>query len=141
MYKGEIMLNNLNNSQVSFNGSIHQLNRLSKKLSDGKTITKLIDGEYCKVPTKIGGELANFTELTDGRIYVNLAKPADIKNGDFLVALAGIGKTKSEAARDFLNKIKDGVKLVTDAYGSARAEYFVQQGKHGLDVKTLNIKV
>ncbi len=131
----------LDNSQVSFNGSVHQLNRLSRKLSYGKIVTEVISNQFCHVPAKIGGELANFRKLKDGRFYVDLAKPAEIKKGRVLIEVSGIGTTKAGAARDFLNRIKNGVRLVTDACGFARAEYFVQQGKHGSEIKRLNTSV
>lgn len=135
------MLNKIDNSQVSFNGSVHQMNKLSKKLSDGKTLTKVIGDQLCYVPAKVGGELANFRKLDDGRIIANLANYTEIKDGVILTGLSGTGKTKAGAARDFINRIKDGVRLVTDAYGSERAEYFVKQDKNGLAIKKLNTSI
>lgn len=121
-----------------FIGPIQQLNRLSKKLSDGKILTKIVDSDFCNVPARKGGEPARFIKLDDGRFSVDIANPAEIKQGGLLISLHGIGKTKIEAAKDYLNRIKDGMTIVV--FGNERSEFLAKRSKLGLKIVKLNLK-
>jgi len=116
------MLNNSNCSQVHFTGSVHQLNKLSKKISNGK--------------------LAEFRPSDHGTYYASPANFVPKKQGNLLNYFLGVGKTKAAAARDYLNQVKNGVTLVVDSNSpDKKVEYFVQQGKRGIEVKKLNTSV
>lgn len=134
------MINNISNSQVSFSSHrhpVHQLNRLSKALSAGKTLTRLTEEGLKHIPAAKGGELAVFKPLDNGRKYVDLAKPAEIKRKGILESLCGSGKNNAGAAKSYLARISDGDILVTDVYGPTRTEYLVKKGSHGIELKLL----
>lgn len=122
--KGEIMINNVSNSQVTFSGPVHQANRLSKALAKGRGLDN---------------NLARFYERTDGQIYLELATCAQVKDPQFFISTTGIGATNAGAARSLFKHIgvKEGVTLVVGAGTPSQTEYFVKQGQHGLVINKI----
>lgn len=116
--KGEIMINNVSNSQVSFSGHrhpLHALNRLSRKTC---------------------GELALVQTLGPEIVVATLVRTT-IKNK--ISHAQGVGKTGAGAARDALRRmgVKQGVTLIVDIGTPQQAEFFVKQGKHGLIINKI----
>lgn len=109
-----------NNNNVHFTGPVHQLNRLSKKIS---------------------GKPADIHLNPNGVYEVYLNKLTWIKDDNHcdLVRIYGLGKSPKAAAKDFLDQVKNGCTLVVDKVYPPinRKEVSVKAGKQGLEMKVL----
>lgn len=110
----------IKNDNVNFTGSIHQLNRLSKKIS----------GKPADIHLNPNGVY---------EVYLNkLTWIKDNNNGD-IAWIHGTGKTPKAAAKNFLDQVKNGCTVVADKVYPPinRKEVSVKAGKQGLEMKVL----